>query len=155
MYEHHKYFEIIMQVIIDGETVETSGLQDSEKVHNDHRRRNSTHIPSPIPPIVSHHHTSKYGPSSCQNDHQLIPPSSNQAHRIEPSKHEQQEAEAIARDILGVYIRAPTAKTILDLQATLMDPLEWILVRNVIVKHPKAEVDLMYLAFWLQFECYE
>lgn len=75
-------------------------------------------------------------------------PSPNNAKHIDrPSKHAREEAEETARDILGPkFINAPTVKVILKLQATRMNPLEWVSVKEVLQREPEAATNLFLLA---------
>lgn len=81
-------------------------------------------------------------------------PPPNRARQIDPpSKHAQQEAEEKARDILGPhFIDAPTVKVILKLQATRMDPLEWVSVKKVLQREPEAATNLFLLACLLEYD---
>ena len=69
------------------------------------------------------------------------------------SEVEQEEAEETARDILGPrIISLPTVQIILELQATQMDPMEWVSVKRVIETEPKAGNDLFLLTCLLDQE---
>jgi len=57
----------------------------------------------------------------------------------------QREGEAIARDVLGPYITAPTVSFLLP-QAFQMRKMEWEVVRDILANDPKAQQDLTYLS---------
>jgi hypothetical protein len=78
---------------------------------------------------------------------QIVPSKSRACHAEQPTKREQEDAEEIVRDIIGPHlIKAPTVQMILKLQATRMDPLEWISIRRAIEIEPKAGKSLLLLA---------
>jgi hypothetical protein len=97
--------------------------------------------------------TSKSSPSMGHDKgdgRHLIKPSPNRAFHVEPSPAEKNEAEEIARDILGHFFEVRTVKIIIKLQATRMNPLERKLVRDVLNYDKKAETDLACLAKMLE-----
>src|SRR5712664_1705709 len=75
-------------------------------------------------------------------------PSKNHTRHIKPpAQAEQEEAEETARDILGPrIINLPTVQLILKLEATRMNPMEWVSVKQVIENEPKAGSSLFLLA---------
>lgn len=81
-------------------------------------------------------------------------PAPNRAPRIpSPSKHEQEEAEETARDSLGpCVIDLPTVQLILGMQATRMNPMDWVAVGQVIRRQPEAGRNLSLLANLLKEE---
>jgi len=81
-------------------------------------------------------------------------PSENYTRHVEPpSEDEQEEAEETARDIFGPrIINLPTVQFILKLQAARMDPMEWVSLKEVIQREPKAGKSLFSLAYLLDKE---
>ncbi|KAF4633143.1 hypothetical protein G7Y89_g4980 [Cudoniella acicularis] len=58
---------------------------------------------------------------------------------------EQREGEATAARILGVHIQAPTIAFLMP-QAYQMRPLEWEVIKDILEKDQKAQVDLQHLS---------
>ncbi|KAH6713103.1 hypothetical protein DL95DRAFT_488088 [Leptodontidium sp. 2 PMI_412] len=75
--------------------------------------------------------------------------SKNRANRYTASQEAQLKAEEIARDILGdIYMRVQTVQIILQIQAPLMDPLEWLPIKHVLDLDEASHNDLARLC-WL------
>ncbi|KAE8445316.1 hypothetical protein EG329_013554 [Mollisiaceae sp. DMI_Dod_QoI] len=88
--------------------------------------------------------------ASFDPDSQCPKPGPNQARHFEASEQEHEEAVEIARDILGEYlIDAPTVQIILELQATRMDPLEWLSIKEVLEVDEEAFTDIARLCYLL------
>jgi hypothetical protein len=92
-------------------------------------------------------------PNKCSGDSRIMPSENRARHVGPPSQHEQEEAEETARDILGPrIINYPTVQFILKLQATRMDPMEWVSVKDAIKREPDAGKSLFLLAYLLHKE---
>jgi hypothetical protein len=77
-------------------------------------------------------------------------PSENHARHVDPPSQHEQEAEETARDILGPrFIKYLTIYFILKPQATRMDPVEWVFVKEVIKRELGAGNSLFLLAYLL------
>ncbi|CRK22825.1 hypothetical protein BN1723_012795 [Verticillium longisporum] len=92
-----------------------------------------------------------------QGAHQVVPP--NQAPhgyaQREPSEDDmnrlRQQAEAIAREVLGPFIDCATVQFLLP-QAIRMTRREWQVCRGIFERDERARVDLKYLSQLLQIE---
>ncbi|KAG4443469.1 hypothetical protein IFR05_001039 [Cadophora sp. M221] len=73
----------------------------------------------------------------------------NRANRYRALQEDQLRAEEIARDILrDNYMRVQTVQIILQIQAPLMDPLEWLPIKHVLDLDEASHNDLARLC-WL------
>jgi len=130
----------------------------SERKHIDHPavQENSDHYPASFSPLSRQYHASeqayseRYRPTTplkCATDERTLQ-SANYGRCIQPSTEAQQdEAEETTPDILGPRIaNLPTVQFILKLEATRMDPMEWVAAKQIIEIEPKAGKNLFLLA---------
>ena len=89
-------------------------------------------------------------PPKSPGDRSEVPSTKHACHDGRPPTEEQEEAAETARDILGPrVIDLPTVQIILELQATQMDPMEWVSVKKIIEAEPRAGKDLYLLTYLL------
>jgi hypothetical protein len=122
----------------------------SERKHIDHPavQENSDDYTASCSPSSRQYHASeqafseRYRPTTplkCATDGRTLQ-SLNYGRRIQPSTEAQQdEAEETTQDILGPrIINLPTVQFTLKLQATRIDPIEWVSAKQIIEIEPKA-----------------
>jgi hypothetical protein len=128
----------------------TTQQEASRQKEDERYKYNFYHERFPRNSLISHRSQAS---QKCTTEGHAMPSQNRARHVDPPSRHEQGVAEETARDVLGpCFIDCPTVQFILKFQATRMDPMEWVSVKEVIQREPEAGKSLLLLTYLLDKE---